>query len=146
MLVERGAVETDEPVRIVREMTGHPVEPDADYLVVTGLDQGREILRAAKATCRRKKPGRLIAPRAVERMFADRKKLDMGKAHVMDVGRQLLGHFTVGEPFVVTLAPPRSEMHLVDRYRPVQRIDVGRCPPRTPQPFLLQHDPRGAPA
>ena len=144
VLVQRGTVETAEPVGIVGEMAGHPVEPDADSLVMAGLDQSREILRAAKAACRRKKPGRLITPRAVERMFADGKELDMGEAHVMNVGRQLLGQFTIAQPFVMALAPPRSEMHLVDRYRPVQRIDVSRRRSRARQSSLVEHDRRRA--
>src|ERR1700722_12583742 len=35
-------------------------------------------------------------------------------------------------------------MDLVDRYRPVQRIDVGRRGSRTRQPFLVEHDRRRA--
>ena len=39
MLVERGAVEMAEPVRIVGEMSGHPVEDDAETLLVAGIDE-----------------------------------------------------------------------------------------------------------
>src|SRR6185437_4967281 len=43
VLVERGAVETAESVRIVGEMSGHPVEDDAQSLFVAGIDEMREI-------------------------------------------------------------------------------------------------------
>ena len=53
MLVERGAVEMAEAVRIVREMPGHPVEQHAEALAVAGIDQRGEILRRAEAAGRR---------------------------------------------------------------------------------------------
>ena len=56
VLVQRGAVETAEPVRIVGKMAGHPVEPHANSLVVAGIDQRREIVRAAEAAGRRNRP------------------------------------------------------------------------------------------
>ena len=62
VLVKRGAVEAAEPVRIVREVAGHPVEQHADALAVAGIDQRGKILRRAETAGRRIQAGRLIAP------------------------------------------------------------------------------------
>ena len=62
VLVERGAVEMAEAVRIVGEMPGHPVEQHADALAMAGIDQRGKILRRAEPAGRRVQAGRLIAP------------------------------------------------------------------------------------
>ena len=43
----------------------------------------RELVRRAEAAGRREQPDRLIAPRAVERMLADRQQLEVGEAQVL---------------------------------------------------------------
>ena len=101
VLVERGAVEMAEAVRIVGEMPGHPVEQHAEAFAMAGVDQRGEIRRRAEPAGRREHAGRLIAPGAVERMLADRQEFDMGKAEIAGIGRQLLGQFAIGQPFVV---------------------------------------------
>jgi len=45
VLVERGAVKIGEPVRIVGEVAGNPVQYYAQALAMTGIDQRRKILR-----------------------------------------------------------------------------------------------------
>jgi hypothetical protein len=62
VLVQRCAVKTAEPVRIVREVPRHPVEQHADALAVAGIDQCGKILRRAEAAGRRIQAGRLVAP------------------------------------------------------------------------------------
>ena len=62
MLVERGAVEAGQAVRVGREMRRHPVEDDAEAGRVGAVDEAREARRVAEARGRRKKAGRLIAP------------------------------------------------------------------------------------
>ena len=42
VLVERGAVEMAEAVRIVGKMPGHPVEQHADAFAMAGIDQRGE--------------------------------------------------------------------------------------------------------
>ena len=122
VLVERGAVEAGEAVRVGREMRRHPVEDDADAGLVAAVDEAGEILRRAEAAGRREQADRLVAPGAVERMLADRQQLDMGEAHVLDVGDQLVGELVIGEEAVAVLAPPGAEMHLVDRDRRGARL------------------------
>ena len=97
-----------EPVRIVGEMAGHPVEQHAEALAMAGIDQRGKILRRAEAAGRRIEAGRLIAPGAVERMLADGQEFEMGEAHVARIGRQLLGQLAIGEPFVAVLARAMS--------------------------------------
>jgi hypothetical protein len=106
VLVERGAVEMAEAVGIVGKMPGHPVEPHGNALAMAGFDQRSEILRAAESAGRRVHAGRLVAPGAVERMFADGQKLDMREAEILHIGRQLFGQLAIGQPFIAALAPP----------------------------------------
>ena len=145
VLVKRGAVEPPKPVRIVGEMPGHPVEQYAEALAVAGVDQRREIFRRAEAAGRREQPGRLVAPRAVERMLGDRHQLDVGEAHVGGIVRQLFRQLAVGQPAraFVGIAPPRAEMHLVDRHRRRQRVGVMLEPRRLRQPCGVDHDRGG---
>ena len=87
VFVKRGAVEIAETMAVVGEVPRHPVEQQREAFRMTGLDERREIIRRAEAARRRKQAGRLIAPRSVERVFADRQQFDMGEAHVARVFR-----------------------------------------------------------
>ena len=62
VLVERGAVEAGEAVRVGREMRRHPVDDDADAGLVAAVDEAGEGLRRAEAAGRREEADRLIAP------------------------------------------------------------------------------------
>ena len=62
VLVERGAVEMAEAVRIVGKMPGHPIEHHAEAFAMAGVDQRGKILRRAEPAGRRVQSGRLIAP------------------------------------------------------------------------------------
>ena len=89
MLVERGAVETAEPVRIVGKMARHPIEDHAEAGPMAGRDQLGKIRRRSEPAGRSEQAGRLIAPGAVERMLADRQEFHMGETHVARVGRAI---------------------------------------------------------
>ena len=80
VLVEVRAVEAREPVRVVGEVRGHPVEDHADARAVQRVDQEHEVLRRAVARGRREVARGLVAPRAVERVLDDRHQLDVGEA------------------------------------------------------------------
>src|SRR5258708_19710000 len=73
-------------------------------------------------------------------MFIDGEKFDVGKAEIPGVARKLLGEFAIGQPFVFGLAPPRTEMDLVDRHRCAERVDVGGRRTWPWQPCLVEHD------
>ena len=128
VLVERGAVETREAVRIVRKMAGYPIEDHAKPGAMAGIDQRCEIGGASETAGRREHAGRLIAPGAVKRMLGDRHKFDMGEIEIAHIGRQLVRQFAIGQPAMALVGspPPRAEMHLIDRDRRFARVAAGR--------------------
>ena len=132
MLVERGAVEAGEAVRIGRKVRRHPVEDHAEPGGVRAVDEAGEVLGRAETRGRREQAERLVAPRAAERMLGDRQQLEMGEAHVDGVGDQPVGQ---RRPSVLLGAHPRAEMDLVDRYRRVLRLALARGRPSTPASF-----------
>ena len=140
VLVKRGAVEIAQPMRIVGKMPGHPVQHYAETFAMAGIHQRGKILRSAKSAGRRVQTGRLIAPRAVERVFADGQKFDVSKAEIADIARKLLRQVAIGQPFVVALAPPRAEVDLVDRHRRSERVDISGRRPGTRQLGLVEND------
>ncbi|MEI9904401.1 MAG: hypothetical protein WDN06_10835 [Asticcacaulis sp.] len=85
---------------------GTPVEDDAKAGLVGAVDETRETGGIAEAGRRGVKPGCLVAPGSVERMFGNRHQLDMGEAHVEDVGDQLFGQLVPGEEIAGAVAPP----------------------------------------
>ena len=105
-------------------MRRDPVEDDAKTRGVRSIDEARERRRIAEAASRSEQADRLVAPGFVERMLADRQKLDVGVAHSGDVGDELLGEFVVGEKPSAFAAPPRAEMGLVDRHRLAARFPL----------------------
>ena len=62
VLVERGAVEIAEAVRVVGKMPGYPVQHHAQTFAMAGVDQRGEILRAAEPAGGRVQAGRLVTP------------------------------------------------------------------------------------
>ena len=126
VLVERGAVEAGQAMGIGREMAGHPVDQHAQTFGMGGVDQVAEFVGRPVADRRREQTHRLIAPRAVERILADRHQLDMGEAHVMDILHQIDRRFLVGQGAVAFLGHPlpRAQMHLVDRHRRIAGLPV----------------------
>ena len=150
VLVQVGAIEIAEPVRIGRKMARHPVQQQADAAGMAAVDEARERRRIAVAAGRGEQPDRLVAPRAVERILRDRQQLEMGEAHLGDVRHQPLGELVVGEIAVALLghAHPGAEMALVDRDRRVARARRrARGQPRAIRPGRLAepvHDRGGA--
>ena len=62
VLVERGAVEMPQSMRVGREMRRHPVHDHADAGSMAALDEAGEGLGRAVARGRREEPDRLVAP------------------------------------------------------------------------------------
>ena len=89
----------------------------------------------AEARGRREVAGHLVAPRAGERMLHHRHQLDVREAEVGDVVGELVGELAVAQRAVALerVAPPRAEMHLVDRHRPAQRVGALRGARATPR-------------
>ena len=72
MFIQGRAVKATEPVGIFREMRRYPIDNDADTCQMTLIDKIAEVIRVAKALCRRIHADRLISPGTVERMLRDR--------------------------------------------------------------------------
>ncbi len=127
VLVERRAVEAGERPVVAREVRGDPVEDHAEARPVQPVDELAEVVGRSEARGRRVVAGRLVAPRARERMLHHRHQLDVGEAEVADVGGELVGELEVGERAVAfePVPAPGAEVELVDRDRPRQEIGGG---------------------
>ena len=122
MLVQVRAVEISESVRVGRKVRRHPVEDHADAVLVQDVDQLHEVLRRAVAGGRREIAGRLVAPRAVERMLGDRHQLDVGESLIARVLGERQRDVAISRQLCGVPPSPRSKMHLVDRNRRIERV------------------------
>ncbi len=124
VLVEGAAVEAGERPGVAGEVPRHPVEDHPDATLVEAVDQDPEVVGSAEPGGRRVVRRHLVAPRAAEGMLGHGHQLDVGEAHVLDVGGQLGGELTVGErPVALLGAPaPRRQVQLVDGEGPVEPV------------------------
>ena len=97
VLVEIGAVELGQRVRVFREMRRHPIHDHADPGLMTFVDEMPELVRSSEPARRRVIIRDLITPRTFERMFGDRHQLDVGVTHLEHVRDQRLGEFEITE-------------------------------------------------
>src|SRR5438067_11450872 len=97
MLVERGAVEPREGVRVGREMRRHPVEDHSDATLVQLVDQRLELVGMTMSRGRREVSGDLVSPRSSERVLGDGKQLDVRESHLADVIGELTSRLLPGE-------------------------------------------------
>jgi hypothetical protein len=113
----RPPVKAAEAVFVGREVRRNPVDDDFESRLVAGGDEVAEALRRAKARRGRVQAERLIAPRAVERVFRDRQQFEVGETEADGVGNQCLGEALPVEEAAFFVAAPRAQMHFVDRDR-----------------------------
>src|SRR6516225_11308551 len=100
------------------------------------IDKGTEIIGCPVSGGWREQRNRLVPPRPVERIFRDRHDLEMREPEIRDIRDELRGKLAIGQiPAVFSqIAPPRTEMDLVDRNR---RFAIIALPPfRHPLPVL----------
>ena len=128
VLVERRTVEALQGPRIGREVTGHPVDQDADAGLVQLVDQVAELVGGAEPGDRREVAGDVVAPRPVVGVLGDRHELDVGEALPGHVLHQLAGQLDVGQSLA-----PGAQVHLVD----ADRLLVLLLLPPEPQPLLV---------
>ncbi len=116
MFVNCRAVELTEPVRIVREMSGHPIENDGQAGAMAGVHQAGKVGRRAESAGGSEQAGWLVAPGSVEWMLADRQEFDVGEAQITRIGRQFICQFAVAQPPTAFLQPatPRAEMYFIN--------------------------------
>ena len=62
MFIQRGAIKLGQAVIIGRKVSDHPVEDNADALVVRGFNQCAQFFRRTETAGRRIQAGCLIAP------------------------------------------------------------------------------------
>ena len=103
MLVDVRAVKVRQPVPVLRKMRGHPVENDADPLLVAAVHEVLEIVRGPVTGGDGVIPDGLVAPRPVERMLGNRHHLDVRVAQLLHVREQLVRQLAVRQPAAVVL-------------------------------------------
>ena len=72
VLIKVSAVEESQAVNIAGKVRGDPIEDHADVVAVEFVDEIGEIIGRSKSGRGSEVADRLIAPRTVERMLADR--------------------------------------------------------------------------
>ena len=115
-LIEVLAVEMTKPLLILAEMPRHPVHDDADAVLMRRIDQIAEVIGRTVAARHGEVARRLIAPRTVIRVLAERHELDVSVVHVLDIADELIRQIAVGEILPFKRAAPRSCMHFIGEH------------------------------
>ena len=108
MLVEMCSVEKSEPVFVVGEMRGHPVQDDSDAVLMQAIDEIHEILGSAVPAGGREKAGYLVSPGTVEGMLHDGQEFHVGEARARDIFRQPGSQFAIGQRAMSFLPAPAA--------------------------------------
>ena len=141
VLVKMSAIEVSEPVLIGGEMRRHPVQDDADTMLVQDIHQIHEVLRCAIAACGSEVTGCLITPGAVKGVLHDGQELNMREPQLTDILSQPGGQLTIGEEAVSLFGHPLpgTEVHLIDRDGLVLSImSAPACHPLFVAPLMTQ--------
>ena len=127
VLIAGGAVKHIQPVTVLGEVGGHPVQNNADAGLVQLIHQGHKILGGAVAAGRGKVAGDLIAPAAVKGVFGNGQQLHMGVAHIFYVRDQLVRQLgvVVRNLLFGILHLPAADLHLIDGHRTVDGVFFG---------------------
>ncbi len=122
------AVEVPQAMGVVGEVGRHPVENHAIAMTVHRVDEIGEIVRSTESPRRSEIPDWLVSPAPVEGVFGDRHQLDVSEPGVFQMINQLIGQLAITEEriAVITAAFPRTQVNLVDRDRPVERLRFPR--------------------
>src|SRR5690606_32605334 len=110
VLVEAGAVEPAETVRVGREMRRHPVDQHTDAGLVAAVDEPGEAFGRAEPPGWREQADRLVAPGAGERVLADRQALDVREAEVTDIRNELVRDLVPVDRAAVGAPAPGAEV------------------------------------
>ena len=133
VLVERRAVEMAQPVPVAREVGRHPVDHHADVGLVAVIDEVHEVFGRAVPAGRGEVAGRLVTPRAVERILAQRHELQVRVTHLVRVIDQLLGQLAIVEVAAAIFWPlPRGQVHFVNGDRLFEPVGVRRLLSQAP--------------
>ena len=124
VLIDMGAVKAGQPEVVLGEVGRYPVQDNADPLLVHIVHEIHEVFRCSVSAGGGEISRYLVAPGTVKGMLHHRQKLDVGIAHLLHVGRQLMGQLPIGvELGAVDLAAvlihrygpllPGAQMHLI---------------------------------
>ncbi len=132
VLIEIGAVEFGQRVRVFRKMCRHPVHDDCDSRLMTFVDEVAQFVRCSVAAGRRIIICNLIPPGAFKRMLCDREQFDVGVTHLQHIGQQRLGQLEITQwPISFFRLPlPRTEVNFVNADRTLRPLF--RTAPRHP--------------
>ena len=119
IFIAGAAVKPVQPGGVSGKMSRHPVEDHPDARLMTGIHKEHEILRGAVAGGGGEVSGDLIPPGAVKGMLHHRQQLNVGIAHVLHIGDQLLRQLAVGKGVAVRISPPGAGVHLINVHRTV---------------------------
>src|SRR6185437_3364137 len=97
------SVEVSQPMRVRREVRGHPIEDHAYALLVQVIHQVHKVLRSSITRCGREVAGGLVSPRSKKRMLHNRQQLYMREVHAPNVFSQFGSHLPVTERAIVIL-------------------------------------------
>ena len=98
MLVQRGAVESGERPVVLREVSGNPVDDDADTRHMQCVDEVAQVVGRSEARGRREVGRHLVAPGRAIRVLGHGQELDVREAGSADVLGELDCELAVGEP------------------------------------------------
>ena len=112
VLVAACAVELVQTCRVLGEVGGNPVHYDAYPGGVAPVHELHEVVRSAEAGSRREVSYLLVAPASIVGILADGHELDMGVAHLLNVGNELFGKLAVAQEVLAVLAPGAC-VHLI---------------------------------
>lgn len=114
VFVESRAIEAGERPIIAWEMSGHPIDNDANAGLVQGVNEELEIFRWTEAAGGSVEAGDLITPGRVICVFGDGKQFDVGESHLFHVGDQWFGQFAITERFAGRFFAPGTDVDLID--------------------------------
>ena len=97
IFIKRITVKLEEPVLVLREVSGHPVKNDAYPRFVELVYKIYKVLRRAEARCRRVITADLISPRPVKRVLGYWHKLNVRIAHIKRIRHKLVRNLAVIE-------------------------------------------------
>jgi len=127
VFVDRLAGEARQGEVVLGKMRRHPVEQDAEIMLMAGVDETAQRVGFAETRGRRVIAGNLVAPRGIERVLGHRQKFDVCIAELEHVGDQGLDQLVPAVEAAVGVASPRAGMQFVDAHRLVLPVELGTC-------------------
>ena len=129
IFIQAGAVEVDEAVGVLAEVSRDPVQNHRQARPVQPVHQIHEVVGLAIAAGGGKIAHALITPGVIQGIFRHRQQLHGVIAHVPDIGGQPVCQLAVVEKTAVLIPPPGAGMDLID----VQgAVGQRRFPPALP--------------